>query len=171
MFLWYSHFSAISLRVLRAPHKCHFRNISQDSLQLDPTTYFQHKEMILCPLGVRVGGLAFINIKYFHMSKSNCASHSVMSSSLWPHGLQPTRLLYPWNSPGKNIGVDSHSLLQRIYSTRGLNLGLLIAGIFFIAWATREAQQLISNTQKWFYVLLEGGKWAFINIKYFHSCM
>ena len=80
---------AISLRVLRAPHKCHFRNISQDSSQLDPITYFQHTEMILCPPGVRVGGLAFINIKYFHMSKSKCASHSVMSSSLWPHDCSP----------------------------------------------------------------------------------
>ena len=29
-----------------------------------------------------------------------------------PHGLQPTRLLCPWNSPGKNTGVGSHSLLQ-----------------------------------------------------------
>ena len=29
-------------------------------------------------------------------------SHSVMSDSLRPHGLQPTRLLRPWNFPGKN---------------------------------------------------------------------
>ena len=28
-----------------------------------------------------------------------------MSDSLQPHGLQPTRLLYPWNSPGQNTGV------------------------------------------------------------------
>ena len=26
-----------------------------------------------------------------------------------PHGLQPARLLCPWNSPGKNTGVGSHS--------------------------------------------------------------
>ena len=32
-------------------------------------------------------------------------SHSVMSDSLWPHGLQPTRLLCPWDSPGKNTWV------------------------------------------------------------------
>ena len=41
------------------------------------------------------------------------------------HGLKPTRLLCPWNSPGKNIGVDCHSLLQGIFPTQGLNLGLL----------------------------------------------
>ena len=26
----------------------------------------------------------------------SCLSHSVMSDSLWPHGLQPARLLCPW---------------------------------------------------------------------------
>ena len=38
---------------------------------------------------------------------------------LWPRGLQPTRLLSPWNSPGKNTGVGSHSLLQGIFATQG----------------------------------------------------
>ena len=41
-----------------------------------------------------------------------CVSHSVMSNSLWPHALQPARLLCPWNSPGKNTGVGCHFLLQ-----------------------------------------------------------
>ena len=30
-----------------------------------------------------------------------------------------------WNSLGKNIGVDCHSLLQGIFQTQELNLGLL----------------------------------------------
>ena len=38
-------------------------------------------------------------------------SHSVMSDSWRPHGLQPTRLLRPWNFPGKNTGVGCHCLL------------------------------------------------------------
>ena len=37
---------------------------------------------------------------------------SVMSDSVRPHGLQPTRLLHPWDSPGKNTGVGCHFLLQ-----------------------------------------------------------
>ena len=37
---------------------------------------------------------------------------SVMSDSLRPHGLWPTRLLCPWDSPGKNTGVGCHFLLQ-----------------------------------------------------------
>ena len=49
-----------------------------------------------------------------------CVSHSVVSDSLRPHELYPARLLCPWNSPGKNTGVDCHSLLRRIFLTQGL---------------------------------------------------
>ena len=37
---------------------------------------------------------------------------SVMSNSVRPHKWQPTRLLCPWDSPGKNIGVGCHFPLQ-----------------------------------------------------------
>ena len=37
----------------------------------------------------------------------------------------PARLLCPWDSPGKNTGVGSHSLLQGIFLTQGSNTGLL----------------------------------------------
>ena len=36
----------------------------------------------------------------------------VMSNSSWPHGLQPTRLLRPWDFPGKSTGVGCHCLLR-----------------------------------------------------------
>ena len=42
--------------------------------------------------------------------------------SLWVHGLYPTRLLCPWNFPGKNPGVSSHSLLQGRESAEELRL-------------------------------------------------
>ena len=48
-----------------------------------------------------------------------------MSDSLQPLGLYPTRLLCPWNFPGKNTGVGCHFLLQGIFPTQGLNPGLL----------------------------------------------
>ena len=35
-----------------------------------------------------------------------------MSNSVQPHRRQPTRLLCPWDSPGKNTGVGCHFLLQ-----------------------------------------------------------
>ena len=46
---------------------------------------------------------------FFFKWKWNC---SVMSDSLWSHGLQPTRLLHPWNFPGKSTGVGCHCLLR-----------------------------------------------------------
>ena len=52
-------------------------------------------------------------------------SHSVVFDSLQPHKLQPTRLLCPWDSPGKNTGMCCHSLLQGIFPTQELNPGLL----------------------------------------------
>ena len=35
-----------------------------------------------------------------------------MSDSVRPHRRQPTKLLCPWDSPGKNTGVGCHFLLQ-----------------------------------------------------------
>ena len=35
-----------------------------------------------------------------------------MPDSVEPHRRQPTRLHHPWDSPGKNIGVGCHFLLQ-----------------------------------------------------------
>ena len=50
-----------------------------------------------------------------------CVRHSVMSNSLQTHGPEPTWLLCLWDSPGKTTGVDSHSLLQDIFPSQGLN--------------------------------------------------
>ena len=57
--------------------------------------------------------------------RASSVSHSVVSDSLQPHGLWPSRLLCPWDSPGKDTGVGCHSLLQWIFPTQGSNLGLL----------------------------------------------
>ena len=47
-----------------------------------------------------------------HESEKWKWSHSVVSDSLQPHGLQPTRLLRPWDFPGKSTGVGCHCLLH-----------------------------------------------------------
>ena len=51
--------------------------------------------------------------------ESESESCSVMSDSLRSHGLYS-----PWNSPGRNTGVGSLSLLQGIFPTQGWNSGL-----------------------------------------------
>ena len=48
-----------------------------------------------------------------HESEERKWSGSVVSDCSRPHGLQPTRLLHPWDSPGKNTGVGCHCLLHR----------------------------------------------------------
>ena len=48
-----------------------------------------------------------------HESEKSKWSGSVVSNSLRPHGLQPTRLLRPWDFPGKSIRVGCHCLLLR----------------------------------------------------------
>ena len=49
---------------------------------------------------------------FFGSSCGCCKIASVVSDSVRPHRRQPTRLPYPWDSPGKNTGVDCHFLLQ-----------------------------------------------------------
>ena len=51
------------------------------------------------------------SIRFFSFLLSMVLSHAVVSDSLWLHGLQPARLLYPWNFPGKNTWVGFHFLL------------------------------------------------------------
>ena len=61
-------------------------------------------------------------IRYILGNHCVCLVASVMSNSMPPYGLSPTRLLCPWDSPGKNSGVACHALLQGIFLTQELNL-------------------------------------------------
>ena len=51
----------------------------------------------------------------------NVQSLSCVSDCLGPYRLQPTKILCPWDSPGKNTGVGFHFLLQGIFLTQGSN--------------------------------------------------
>ena len=61
----------------------------------------------------------FIGTKSLILYPSHSESHSVVSDSLWPHGLHS-----PENSSGQNTGVGSHSLLHGIFPTQGSKPGL-----------------------------------------------
>ena len=70
-----------------------------------------------------------------------CSVASVMSDSLQPHRLQPTRILCPWDSPGKRTGVGCHSLLQVISLMQESNwshLHFLHYRQILHHWVTRE---------------------------------
>ena len=58
---------------------------------------------------------------YLFIYLSVCLVTSTVSDSLWPYGLEPTRLLCPWYSPGRNTGVGCHDLLQGIIPAQGSN--------------------------------------------------
>ena len=79
-------------------------------------------------------------------------SCSVVSDSLWPHRLGPTRLLCAWDFPGNSTRVGFHFLLQGIFLTQGSNPGLSLCRRFTI-WPTREAHQEIwkahQSSQDW----------------------
>ena len=72
---------------------------------------------------------------------ANAKSLQLFPTLCGPMGCKPTRLLCLWNSPDKNTGVGSLSLLERIFLTYGSNPGLL-------------------HCRQIFYHLSQGNKWA-----------
>ena len=80
-----------------------------------------------------------------------CSVASVTSDSLWPHGLEPTRLLCPWGSTGKNTGVGYHAFLQRIFPIQE-DLHLLHCRQILYHWTLRDASENIFTGR----VLCEG---------------
>ena len=77
-------------------------------------------------------------LAYIHCSRC-CLVTKSGPVLLWPQGLRPTRLLCPWDFPGKNTGMGWHFLLQGLFPTQGLNLCLLHYKQILYHWAIREA--------------------------------
>ena len=73
---------------------------------------------------------------YKSIRKWSCSD---MSNSLWPYGLKPTRLLHPWDSPGRNTGMDWHSFSRGSSQPKDGTQVSRIADRRFTLWATREA--------------------------------
>ena len=79
-----------------------------------------------------------------------CSVTWVVSSSTWPHGLQPATWPCLWDFPGKNTGVGCHFLLQGIFPTRGSNLGFLYWQVDSYHWAIWEASSSMWDLTKTF---------------------
>ena len=73
---------------------------------------------------------------YYEMFRS--VNHSVRSDSLQLHGLQPTRLLCPWDSPGKNTGCVAISFSRGSSWPRNWAYVSYIVGRFFTVSATKD---------------------------------
>ena len=100
----------------------------------------------------------FSQLNKLYMVVVSC---SVVSDSLWPHGLQPVSLLCPWSSPGKNTGVSCHFILPGVFLTQGSNPCLLhwqtdslplshqgspkLYGLFLKSWKHSEANTVLSS--------------------------
>ena len=58
-------------------------------------------------------------IQFVHLLSFCCSVAKSCSIFLPPHGLQPVRLLCPWDFPGKNTGMGCHFFLRGIFLTQG----------------------------------------------------
>ena len=72
-------------------------------------------------------------------SECMCVSRSVVSYSLWFHGLKPTRLFCPWNSSDRIPKWVAISFSRGSSQPWDRTQVSCIAGGFFTIWATREA--------------------------------
>ena len=76
--------------------------------------------------------------------KHACSASQLCPPFCSPRGLQPTRLLCPWNFSGKNTGMGCRFLPQWIFLTQGCTKSLVsaaLAGRFFTTSTTSEALQ------------------------------
>ena len=71
-------------------------------------------------------------------------SHSVVSDSLRPHGLWPTRLLRPWDFPGKSVGVGCHCLaVGRLFAD---GWGYVYTQLLHLKYSSTHAYRLLGGT-------------------------
>ena len=73
-----------------------------------------------------------------------CVVASVAFDSLRPYVLSSTRLLCPWDSPGKNTGVGCRAVLQGIFPTQALKPGVPRCRQMLSHWATLLREVLIA---------------------------
>ena len=80
-----------------------------------------------------------------HESEKWKWSRPVVSDSVWPHGLQPTRLLHPWDFPGKSTGNCSRMLYWKappssnIHFCRSVELCFSqpLPANYWVSWGTQ----------------------------------
>ena len=97
--------------------------LQADSLSSEPPGKpkgWEHCFCLLTPIHIRHISLQYSALNLHTWDKLNLSmkevvwkwSCSLVYDSLQLHGLQPTKLLCPWDFPGKSTGVGCHFLLQ-----------------------------------------------------------
>ena len=85
---------------------------------------------------------------------------SVVSDSWRPQGLQPTRLLHPWDFPGKSTGVGCHCLLHSAsVHTSKIALVTLHCNFSFVQEVLLGKMDL--RYIIWFLWMSKGNNWSF----------
>ena len=91
------------------------------------------------------GGYFSLDHRLLYWSESvRCSVMSVSSVTPWTAAHQVPLSM---DSSGKNPGVGSHSLLQGIFLTKGLNMGLLHCRQFLYHWSARETHVTLTSPQ------------------------
>ena len=80
--------------------------------------------------------------RHMHACMLSHFSRVWLFTMLWT--VARTKLLSPWDSPGKNTGVGCHFLLQGIFPTHGSNPGLLVSCLG--RWVLYHLRHLGSTT-------------------------
>ena len=93
--------------------------------------------------------------------------------SLRPHGLQPMRVLCPWDFPDMNTWLGCHFLLQGIFPTQGSNLRLLHCQVDSLPLSLQGSPRYIT-TESYFKVrssILPSIHSYIVNLHFFLSYM
>ena len=85
---------------------------------------------------------------WWDCEQSTCSVPKSWPTLLWPQGLSPTRLLCPWDFPGRNTGVACHFLLQGILPTQGARHGSYTASEFFTTEPPGKPEQSTQRRKK-----------------------
>ena len=80
------------------PHTIHLCPHTPQTSQETVNNFWRQRVPILAANWIHLGSCCYIT--------------SVVTDSVQPHRRQPTRLLRPWDSPGKNTGLGCHFVLQ-----------------------------------------------------------
>ena len=99
--------------------------------------------------GIEISGRNINNLRYTDDTtlteekwKWSC---SVVSDSSRPHGLQPTRVLHPWDFPGKSTGVGCHRLLHTPVKAKLLSCVRLFVTLWTIAYQSPQSMEFSSK--------------------------